>query len=352
MSLRLLLADESPSIKKAFEIALKDFGVKVQTVHQGTDVDSVFNEFQPEICFLDVLLQKKNGYEVSADLNQSHPNVPVVLMWSGFMELDKEKFVECGAKASLEKPFETNLLREIVTKNVPRLKTNEISDFLEADEVKTFTSDNAPTAEADLPDLPPDLPALDDDVTDPGVELNALEADLGLSIETSTIETPDLDDILAMPGDITESSDADDFSIVDDLEDFVLEDPTGGPLEAGAPPLPSEDDSDAFSMEPLQSVDISSPAELPPIPSSEQDAPKEAEPAQPQEEPEDKQSTDNTFNLDSQLSKEELKRIIMAQSKDIIESVVWDVVPELAKEMIRKEIRRLTGDIKPKEDLR
>ena len=62
-------------------------------------------------------------------------------------------------------------------------------------------------------------------------------------------------------------------------------------------------------------------------------------------------NTDNT-KLPPQLSKEELKRLILAQSKDIIESVVWDVVPELAKEMIQKEINRLTGEAQIESDLR
>lgn len=37
---------------------------------------------------------------------------------------------------------------------------------------------------------------------------------------------------------------------------------------------------------------------------------------------------------------------VLALSKDVIEQVVWEVVPALAETLIREEIRRLTADAK------
>ena len=41
------------------------------------------------------------------------------------------------------------------------------------------------------------------------------------------------------------------------------------------------------------------------------------------------------------LSPEQLETIIRSQAKDVIETVVWRVVPELASQLIEKEINRL-----------
>src|SRR5690348_5203904 len=108
MALRVLLADESSTIKKVFQLALQDFAVEVRPVNVGLDVLTVAQGFQPDIIFIDILLQKKNGYEVSAELKQDAQlkSVPVVLMWSGFMELDDDKFQASLANAKLEKPFD------------------------------------------------------------------------------------------------------------------------------------------------------------------------------------------------------------------------------------------------------
>src|SRR6185437_16945127 len=94
MALRVLLADESSTIKKVFQLALQDFAVDVRPVNIGVDVLSVTKSFQPDIIFADVLLQKKNGYDVCSEIKaeDSLGYIPVVLMWSGFMELDEDKF--------------------------------------------------------------------------------------------------------------------------------------------------------------------------------------------------------------------------------------------------------------------
>ncbi len=41
------------------------------------------------------------------------------------------------------------------------------------------------------------------------------------------------------------------------------------------------------------------------------------------------------------MSAEQLERIIREQSAEVIESVVWKVVPELAKQIIERELNRL-----------
>jgi two-component system cell cycle response regulator len=61
---------KSTTIKKVFQLALQDFAVDVQTVNLGVDVSSVAESFRPDIIFADVLLQKKSGYEVSAELKK------------------------------------------------------------------------------------------------------------------------------------------------------------------------------------------------------------------------------------------------------------------------------------------
>jgi CheY-like chemotaxis protein len=65
MALRVLLADESSTIKKVMQLALQDFGVEVKAVPIGVDVVQVAKSFEPDIIFADILLAKMNGYEVS-----------------------------------------------------------------------------------------------------------------------------------------------------------------------------------------------------------------------------------------------------------------------------------------------
>ncbi len=132
MSLRVLLADESDTIKKVFQLALQDMNVEVKTVQSGLDVVNVAESFQPQLIFADVLLQKKNGYDMCLEIKQNSnlSNIPVILMWSSFMELDQEQFKKSRADEQLEKPFDADLLRGLVKKFVPHAAGNPVSSFL------------------------------------------------------------------------------------------------------------------------------------------------------------------------------------------------------------------------------
>ncbi|MEM7647454.1 MAG: response regulator, partial [Pseudomonadota bacterium] len=132
MSLRVLLADESASIRKVFQMGLQDFGAEVKSVHSGLDVIEVATHYQPHIVFADILLQKKSGYEVSREL-ADHPDlsqVPVVLMWSSFMELDQQRYQESGAQGELEKPFDVEAMRGLIQNLVEHTQEQRISEFL------------------------------------------------------------------------------------------------------------------------------------------------------------------------------------------------------------------------------
>lgn len=132
MALRVLLADESTTIKKVMQLALQDFAVEVKAVHVGVDVVEVARSFQPDIIFADVLLQKRNGYDVCADI-KNDPELkalPVVLMWSSFMDLDEKAAAQSGADNRLEKPFDVESLRQLVLELVPKTRSQRLAHFL------------------------------------------------------------------------------------------------------------------------------------------------------------------------------------------------------------------------------
>ncbi len=116
MSLRILLADESSTIKKAFELGLNSFGAEVKNVQHGIDVLEVAEHFNPDIIFADVLISKMNGYEVCSQIKNHHSlsSIPVVLMWSGFMDIDEDKYFTCQADGKIEKPFSADQLMTII----------------------------------------------------------------------------------------------------------------------------------------------------------------------------------------------------------------------------------------------
>lgn len=145
MALRVLLADESPTIKKVFQLALQDFAVEVTSVSLGTDVLQIAKQFKPDIVFCDILLQKMNGYEVCAEIKNDSAlgKIPVILIWSAFMELDRDKFQACRAEGDLQKPFEVHELRQIVTQLVDKTRQQKIGQYLNFPKVPEMTEETS-----------------------------------------------------------------------------------------------------------------------------------------------------------------------------------------------------------------
>jgi two-component system, cell cycle response regulator len=132
MALRVLLADESTAIRKAVILVLADFGPDVKSVTSGLDVLTVAKSFEPDLIIIDILLTKKNGYEVALELKSDDmtKNIPIILMWSNFMQLDLTQFLASKANDSIEKPFDANDLKAKVEKHLPNLKNHPFKGLL------------------------------------------------------------------------------------------------------------------------------------------------------------------------------------------------------------------------------
>ena len=141
MSLKVLLADESSTIKKAFQLALGEFAVEVKTVPSGLDVASVALDFHPDIIFADILLSKKNGYDTCAEVksNEKLKNIPVILMWSSFMDFNTTLANKSGATDKLEKPFDAQSLKELAKKYVSKLTPHPLDGLLVTPRLPDFT---------------------------------------------------------------------------------------------------------------------------------------------------------------------------------------------------------------------
>ncbi len=141
MALRVLLADESSTIKRAIQMALSQYAVEVKSVQSGLDVLSVALTFKPDIVLADVLLTKKNGYDVCSELknNPATSHVPIVLMWSSFLQIDRSQVEKVKADGTIEKPFDTETLQAIIEKQVPKLSHFPLKGLLTHPPLPDFT---------------------------------------------------------------------------------------------------------------------------------------------------------------------------------------------------------------------
>lgn len=434
MALRVLLADESTTIRKVMQLALQDFAVEVKSVHSGLDVLEVARQFVPDIIFADVLLQKRNGYEVSADLKKDAGlrATPVVLMWSSFMDLDEKQAQASGCDRRLEKPFDVENLRQLVLELVPKTRSQRLAHFLKFPanvteplkaEIEQKSESAAkresapaviampparplePTAEdasltpleltqspatASTPDAPKastwnmeSFEGIDSFSSDAGVaaddepfrelRIKTPPAKPEFSLDSFDHEPEPLEDLHGEK--IGAIDDRDPWSH-QDLSRFKLELPVKGddddleyelPEDADRPheaqteivhrdsgndvEMISMSDEHAIPMIELEDLPTDLDAETLEIEGDhvDEDTEKIRSPGRLSDrEVASASGHDELLGFEGgripQLSPERLEEIIRAQSREIIESVVRRVVPDLATDMIRRELERLLDE--------
>ena len=245
MALRVLLADESSTIKKVMQLALQDFAVVVKAVNVGIDVLEVARAFKPEIIFVDVLLQKKSGYDVCAELkgDAATRHTPTVLMWSSFMELDQAQLERAQPTAKIEKPFDVETLRQLVLQLVPETRSQRLAHFLDYPESvneslrQDVASRAASPKEATIPLPPP-------------IENSRKSIPLPPPIESSrkSIEVPKQDP----PQDANQSQSQDwNMESFDDISEFVSTEDEFQPMNLSESAPSAELTLDAPASEPV-----------------------------------------------------------------------------------------------------
>ncbi len=116
MTARLLLAEDSLTIQRVFELTLRQSGVALTVVDNGEDAIRLAKEISPDIVVADVSLPGKDGFEVAEELRSGETGgeYPVLILAGTLAPFDEERFRKCGAHGVLFKPFESRELLEKV----------------------------------------------------------------------------------------------------------------------------------------------------------------------------------------------------------------------------------------------
>jgi CheY-like chemotaxis protein len=114
MPKKLLLAEDSLTIRKVFELALSRSDIAITAVDNGEDAVRLAGEISPDLVVADLTLPGKNGFAVAAELRamEKTEKIPVLILSGTLAPLDEARFKASGARGVLFKPFESRELLE------------------------------------------------------------------------------------------------------------------------------------------------------------------------------------------------------------------------------------------------
>ncbi len=114
--LKVLVIDDSNTIRRSAEIFLKQGGHEVLLAEDGFDALSKVNDYQPDLIFCDILMPRLDGYQTCAIIkrNPKFSSVPIVMLSSKDGVFDKARGRMVGSQDYLTKPFTKDQLLHTV----------------------------------------------------------------------------------------------------------------------------------------------------------------------------------------------------------------------------------------------
>ena len=118
-SKKVLVIDDSNTIRRSAEIFLKQGGHEVILAEDGFDALSKVSDNPPDLIFCDILMPRLDGYQTCAIIkrNEKFAATPVIMLSSKDGVFDKARGRMVGSQQYLTKPFTKDQLLQAVSQH-------------------------------------------------------------------------------------------------------------------------------------------------------------------------------------------------------------------------------------------
>ncbi|MDA8596088.1 response regulator transcription factor [Flavobacteriaceae bacterium] len=107
---KILLVEDDPN----FGIVLKDYlslnNYTVTHAKDGLEGLIMFKNDEFDLCILDVMMPRKDGFSLASDIRETNKSVPIIFLTAKTMKEDVLKGYQVGADDYLNKPFDSEVL--------------------------------------------------------------------------------------------------------------------------------------------------------------------------------------------------------------------------------------------------
>ena len=128
----ILLVEDDENLGFITKDGLEDHGFHVTWAKDGQEAYEVFQSGKYDLCVLDVMLPKKDGFTLGQDIRKINTEVPIFYLTAKGLQQDKIQGLEIGADDYITKPFD---MKELCLRIDNILKRTKFSDELGNKEV-------------------------------------------------------------------------------------------------------------------------------------------------------------------------------------------------------------------------
>ncbi|MEK6686047.1 MAG: response regulator [Pseudomonadota bacterium] len=114
--IKVMIIDDSNTIRKSAEVFLRPSGCEVILAEDGFEAMSKIVDNQPNIIFIDIVMPRLDGYQACMLIkkNPFYQSIPVIMLSSKDGLFDKARGRMAGSDGYLTKPFTAESLLSII----------------------------------------------------------------------------------------------------------------------------------------------------------------------------------------------------------------------------------------------
>lgn len=137
MQYKILIVEDEEFIREGLQECLEFEDYSVEIACDGEEAIAKADEFLPHMVLLDVMMPKKNGFDVCRILRKKYPNLIIIMLTAKSEEASKITGLNIGADDYITKPFSTLELlarvkaffRKLSTQTNSKTSGSEIAEF-------------------------------------------------------------------------------------------------------------------------------------------------------------------------------------------------------------------------------
>ncbi|MBS1622985.1 MAG: response regulator transcription factor [Bacteroidetes bacterium] len=129
---RILLVEDDNNLGNLLQDSLELKNYDVTLKRNGDDGWNEFKSGKFDMCILDVMMPKKDGFTLAKEIRRTNSQVPIIFLTAKVLKEDTIEGLKIGADDYLTKPFsmeELTLRMDNIFKRVPKAEVSEQNEF-------------------------------------------------------------------------------------------------------------------------------------------------------------------------------------------------------------------------------
>ena len=126
---KILLAEDDLDLGNVLSQYLEMQGYVVMLARDGEEAWEKFQESEVQICVLDVMMPKMDGFELAEKIYRKSPGIPFIFLTAKSLKEDRIRGLKIGADDYISKPFDVDELVLRIQNILRRTGTPEIESF-------------------------------------------------------------------------------------------------------------------------------------------------------------------------------------------------------------------------------